>query len=253
MVDQDSLEKYIKKLIRDTDVEDSLRRLDRLTQEEAKIAAAEQLKMIHNVEGKVIGVDKRVQDIEGNVKNVSKMVEGVDHRVQGIDDQVQSVDDKIQGIDDKVQGIDKEVKDVGDKVDGKLDDINRSSSLPSPASHSELSDPLIGNLLHNNLLRWLSPSDPSINHNIANKARHNGTAQWFFQGSIFKKWKSARPFLWIHRKHEFPEVSLHDIGPNRLGSVAGSGKSVLRCVLSLLVRLYQTDMVNIARRSSRIL
>jgi hypothetical protein len=55
--------------------------------------------------------------------------------------------------------------------------------------------------------KWLSPPDPSINHNIARKAHHKGTASWFFQGGIFKQWKSS-PLLWVHGK-------------------PGSGKSIL--------------------------
>lgn len=101
----------MKKLIGNTDIEDSLRRLDKLTQEEAKMASAELLKITHSIEGKVVGVDERIQDIGDDVRSVGEKVQGIDKRVQG-------VDDKIQGVDDKVQG-----------VDGKLDDINRSSSL----------------------------------------------------------------------------------------------------------------------------
>jgi hypothetical protein len=172
-----------------TDIEDSLLRLDQLTQEEAKLVSAELLRIAHSVEGKVMGVDERVQDI------------GAD--VQVVDDRVQGVDNRIQGIDDKVQSIDDEVKDVGDKIQGKLDDINRSSPLRPLACHSEGSGSFIGNLLRDNLFRWLSPSDPSINHNIASKAHHDGTAQWFFQGSIFNVWKSTGSFLWVHGKREF--------------------------------------------------
>src|SRR6266852_8030469 len=68
------------------------------------------------------------------------------------------------------------------------------------ARRSKRSDNHTGNQLRDSLLRWLSPSDPSINHNIASKAHHNGTAQWFFQGQIFHQWKSTGSFLWIHGK-----------------------------------------------------
>ena len=224
----------MKKLMGNTDIEDSLGRLDKLTQEEARMAAAEQLKIAHMVEGKVMGVDERVKEVGSEVQSVSKRVrdvgdrvQGVDDKVQGIDDEVkvvvdrvQAVDDKVQGIDDevkgvgdiiqavdnKVQGIDDEVKDVGHSVQGihgKLDDTNRSSSLGFPTFHSKCSDLFSGNLLRDNLLRWLSPSDPSTNHNIASKARHDGTAQWFFQGGIFNEWKSAGSFLWVHGKRVF--------------------------------------------------
>ena len=50
---------------------------------------------------------------------------------------------------------------------------------------------------------WLSPPDPSINHNTASKAQHQGTATWFFEGDISKEWKSKSsiaPLLWIHGK-----------------------------------------------------
>ena len=147
------------------DIEDSLRRLDNLTQEEAKMAAAEQLKIAHSVEGKVASVDERVKEVGSDVQSVSK-----------------------------------KVQDVGQSIHGKLDDNHRSSSLRFPTFHSERSDLFAGNLLRDNLLRWLSPSDPSTNHNIASKARHHGTAQWFFQGTIFNEWKSAGSFLWVHGK-----------------------------------------------------
>jgi hypothetical protein len=72
--------------------------------------------------------------------------------------------------------------------------------------HSDSSNDITGNQLRDNLLRWLSPPDPSTNHNIASKAHHNGTAEWFFQGSIFSQWKSTGSFLWIHGKRALPLV-----------------------------------------------
>jgi hypothetical protein len=41
------LEKYLKKLIGKKDIEDALKRLDKLTQEEARMAAAENLRLSH--------------------------------------------------------------------------------------------------------------------------------------------------------------------------------------------------------------
>jgi hypothetical protein len=57
-----------------TDIEDGLRRLDNLTQEEAKMAAAEHLKIAHTVEGKVMGVD-------GEVKGVRDSVQGIHNKL----------------------------------------------------------------------------------------------------------------------------------------------------------------------------
>ena len=53
-------EKYLKKLIGRTDIEDALKRLDRLTQEEARMAAAQVLKVANAVDDKVQGVDDKI-------------------------------------------------------------------------------------------------------------------------------------------------------------------------------------------------
>jgi hypothetical protein len=58
-----------------------------------------------------------------------------------------------------------------------------------------------GNQLRESIHKWLSPPDPSMNHNIACGTRHKKTANWFFQGSIFQDWKSSGSLLWIHGKH----------------------------------------------------
>jgi len=77
---------------------------------------------------------------------------------------------------------------------GNMDEEKRSSSdLCAIGSH--YLTVLIGNLQ-----QWLSPPDPSINHNIARKAHHEGTATWFFQGSIFNECKSSPSLLWVHGK-----------------------------------------------------
>jgi hypothetical protein len=61
---------------------------------------------------------------------------------------------------------------------------------------------LTGNQLRQDLCRWLSPQDPSTNHNIARNAHHKGTATWFFEGRAYNKWKStgSESLLWIHGK-----------------------------------------------------
>jgi hypothetical protein len=56
--------KYLKKLMGDTKVEDSLKRLDKLTQEEALMASAELLKMTDGLGSQVGGVDLRVQEVD---------------------------------------------------------------------------------------------------------------------------------------------------------------------------------------------
>ena len=77
-------EKYLKKLFSNTtDIEDALKRLDSLTQEEAQMAAAQVLKATHTT------------DDTGRVRGVADIVLSVDNRVAGVGDQVQGVDDKV--------------------------------------------------------------------------------------------------------------------------------------------------------------
>ena len=95
---------------------------------------------------------------------------------------------------------------------------------------------LTGNQLIQLLLRWLSPSDPSTNHNIARKAQHRGTAAWFFQDSISVEWKSTGSLLWIYGRSAF--FSQRFSGSRFLTESpnfeAGSGKSVIWSVVSCL-------------------
>ena len=55
--------KYGKKLIGRTDLEDALKRLDKLTHEEARMATAEALKMTHVI-------DEGVTEVKGQVASV---------------------------------------------------------------------------------------------------------------------------------------------------------------------------------------
>ena len=112
-------EKYLKKVVGRTDIEDSLARLDFLTQEEVRMAAAQGLKSTHAVHvdvksagDHVLRVDDRVQGVGSDVQQVNSRVQRVDDKVQGVHDEVQVVGDKVQGIDDKVQKV---ADDIGDQ------------------------------------------------------------------------------------------------------------------------------------------
>ena len=80
VADRDS-EKYLMKLVGRRDIQDALSRLDRLTQDEARMATAQVLKVAHRVEDGVM-------TIGGEIK-------GVDDKVKGVDDKVQDVDNKV--------------------------------------------------------------------------------------------------------------------------------------------------------------
>ncbi|KAN0127972.1 hypothetical protein V8E53_014226 [Lactarius tabidus] len=128
--------KLLKKLIGKKEMEDALKRLDKLTQDEARMAAAEILKLTHIV-----------------------MNDG------------------------------KETKQVVQQLANSMDDAKWGQVRES-------------------LRKWVTPPDPSTNHTIACGVQHDGTAQWFFRGGIFSKWKFTGALLWIYGK-------------------PGSGKSIL--------------------------
>jgi hypothetical protein len=77
-------EKFAKRLVGRTDLEDALKRLDKLTQEEVRMATAEVLRTTRAIEEGVTGVGEQVLVI--------------DDRVAGVDDRVACVDDKVTEI-----------------------------------------------------------------------------------------------------------------------------------------------------------
>ena len=97
----------MKKLVGRTDIEDALGRLDRLTQDEVRMAAAQGLKATHSV----------------------------DQKVQAVDDTVHAVDSKVQTVEDKVQVVDDKVQGVGDKIDLIVDGVQFVFDW-SPSRHS---------------------------------------------------------------------------------------------------------------------
>jgi hypothetical protein len=60
-------EKYLKKLAGRRDIEDALSRLDRLTQEEVRMAAAQGLKATHDVDDHVQQVGDKVQQVADHI------------------------------------------------------------------------------------------------------------------------------------------------------------------------------------------
>ncbi|KAH9169397.1 hypothetical protein EDB89DRAFT_2099004 [Lactarius sanguifluus] len=158
-----SAKRFLKRLAGRTDLEDAVKKLDRLTQEEARMALAEVLRITHSVRDEVEVVDGKVVD----------------------------VGDKVQRVDEKVQIAIDGARLQGDNGDDERSKIDYSTDGSQCRRRNQIKQ----------LLRaWLSPADPSTNHNIARKAQHKGTAVWFFQGSIFIEWKSTGSLLWIHGK-----------------------------------------------------
>ena len=91
-------EKFFRKLAGMADLEDSLKKLDRLTQEEARTTNAEVLRLTQSIRDGVKVVD-------GKVEEVGEKVEGVGEKVEGVGEKVEDVGGKVEGVDEKVQVV----------------------------------------------------------------------------------------------------------------------------------------------------
>jgi len=93
------------------------------------------------------------------------------------------------------------VADIAVSVENGVDRMERSWFPNRIHARHVVSIILTENQLRQDLRKWLSPPDPSTNHNIACNAHHKGTATWFFEGRTYRDWKSSsRSLLWIHGK-----------------------------------------------------
>ena len=208
------------KLIGNTDVEDSLRRLDDLTNEEALMASAELHRRIHSVDNGVQGVKTGLKDVDDRVQSVHGKVESINKGLQDLRDTVQAIDDKVQGVHSEV-------------YQGNRQYLVLISLLLDLIF-------LTGNHLRDSFRTWLSPPNPSINHKILCDAHHEGTTEWFSGGKIFNDWKSIGSCLWIHGKRAFFSAFCTQPASPISKPIAGSGKSVLWFVLSLLLPVSRT-------------
>src|SRR6267154_4476821 len=109
-------EKYGKKLIGRTELEDALKRLDKLTQEEARMAAAQNLKATHVVDERVKGVVDTVEAIDNKMVRVDDLVADVNGRVADVNDRVAIVDDHVANVNEMVVTIDDRVKVVDNNL-----------------------------------------------------------------------------------------------------------------------------------------
>ena len=69
-------------------MEDAFQRLDKLTPEEALIAAAETMTITRDIDDTVKDVDKRLEGIDGRVSSVMKGVTETGVAIQQVSDQV---------------------------------------------------------------------------------------------------------------------------------------------------------------------
>ncbi|KAI9437184.1 hypothetical protein H4582DRAFT_2129609 [Lactarius indigo] len=159
-MEQSRSKKFLKKVAGWTDLEDGLKKLDKLTSEEVVMASVQLLKVTHKIDSKVTIVGDGVR---------------------GIDAKVQVVNNNIKAVADEGKATAMEVKTILRQTAGDVDDMKR-------------------NQLRESLRKWQSPPDPSTNHNIAGDRQHEGTAGWFFESSQCENWKVTGSLLWIHGK-----------------------------------------------------
>ena len=124
------IEKFLRRLAGMADLEDALKSLDRLTQEEARMALAEVLRITDNirdgvkvVDGKVDDVGDKVEDIGDKVIEVGNKVEDMGDKVEGVGDQVEAVGDKVEDVGDRVEDVGDRVEDVGAKIEDVSDKV----------------------------------------------------------------------------------------------------------------------------------
>jgi hypothetical protein len=94
----------------------------------------------------------------------------------------------------------KETRQVVEQTANDVDQVKRSSSLDLIITNYRLSCIISENQLRENIHKWLSPPDPSSNHNIACGTHNKKPATWFSEGNIYQEWKSKGSLLWIHGK-----------------------------------------------------
>ena len=93
---------------------------------------------------------------------------------------------------------------------------------------------ILGERILQDLHGWLTPPDPSTNHDIAYSSQHERTAVWVFNENIYQEWESSGALLWLHGKG----LSLYsrvDMSPDD-SSRSGLGKErplVCRSIVSV--------------------
>ena len=131
------VEKFLRKLAGMADLEDALKKLDRLTQEEARMANAEVLRIAHSIRDGVKIVDGKVEEVVDKVGDVGVKVGDVGDKVQCVDDKVQVVIDGAQNLSSQLKTFltymlsDGEqarvaAKEIGDKISDvgvKIEDV----------------------------------------------------------------------------------------------------------------------------------
>ena len=75
-------EKFLRRVIGRTDLEDGIKTLDKLTHEEVAMASAQLLKVTHNIDNNVMKINENVLVVKSDVQVVNDNIKAVDDKVQ---------------------------------------------------------------------------------------------------------------------------------------------------------------------------
>lgn len=90
------------------------------------------------------------------------------------------------------------------------------------------------------LLRWLSSTNPSTNHEAARKKHEPSTGAWLLRSQSFIEWKnSANSFLWLHGIRESHVSSQSE---NIKESLCGRWYEHTQVVPTILIMLLRTSL-----------
>ena len=120
------------------------------------------------------------------------------HMTNTVDKMRGDMDGLMNNLDEIKDDMGEIKDDMGDIKDDMVE-IKCSCSVTLFPPYWRLNLPP-GNQIEQDVRKWFSPPDPSVNYNTACEAYQKGTAAWFFQSSIFKEWELIDSLLWIHGK-----------------------------------------------------
>jgi hypothetical protein len=116
-------EKYVKGLFGIRRVEGAFQRLDKLTQEEARMAEVETLTIAHRIDENVIHMGANVIRMDENVVRMDETVIRVDENVIRVDEDVIRVGENVEVINEGVQSVHMIVTGIDDKLESAHADV----------------------------------------------------------------------------------------------------------------------------------
>ena len=116
-------EKFLRKLAGMADLEDALKKLDRLTQEEARMANAEVLRIAHDIRDGVKIVDGKVEEVVDIVGDVGDKVQFVDDKVQVVIEGAQALSSQLNPFLTYMLSDGKQARVAAKEISDKLSDV----------------------------------------------------------------------------------------------------------------------------------